>query len=1420
VSAALASEVKASKADASALRMNEPGDAYEREADRAAEQVVSGTTRAAAWSLSRVGMAAPLQRKVEMRHDPNPRFSGFARLPELIDRLNRISKALTFSMSANKLVYVQRPGASLGNFDKQMQGFIDQADLIPMRLTNRHGRLGDPEHGFSAQITGDNFASGYVDIDDLLASDDLGLQEFLVHMLRERTETPHYAARLGSSSLELSSSLKEAQFLDAHEKGVDAEVALMNDFFGDNTIQADPTDTTIGPNDRAFINHDNDHIYSRIRQGTGNQSGVQSLHVEVVTADGRTLTPEQYRALRQQKAAGAGATTVHPKAASGSGRPHISGLYIGAPGDALEREADRAADQVMSGATTGTAASLSRVGMTAPLQRECSCGTCDECELKKAAMLQRDAQGGVAPARAPSIVRDVLRGQGHPLDRSTLSFMESRFGHDFGNVRIFNDDASARSAQAVSAHAYTVGDKIVFNHGAYDPSSEKGARLLAHELAHVVQQGSGQIAPTVQRQRCGHDGTPTKCGASNGIWTLIDTATDQATKYSIDDLIVEDGLKNLGGGGEWVRQVQAPPNPVKSDTAVRGRVDGAKVTTAASLDVEIVEIKARSDLGGGCTRASLETNGYVRELQLLAPLIVPMAQKLSAIGGLKVEGGQCKKPKAADKKALQGAGVDFANSSSVNAWCFYNSLQDGLGRTFATAFSAVNIRPNADGSPDKTYRLPYGVGINCRKTKANPTGAGLRILEYQVNQKGGVSYGCKDICGAQDEKEKHKEKTKDVTDAPGDKLSLRDRPPLELDVPADPKRPRLPDPNQVGDPQGESITDTRDTDEQDPVQLPPQGVSEWDVLLVTLGTIATVAVLNQALKALSDPAEKAATRVLIEETIEQGVAKGATALKSLDSKNIARYGTAEGDALVKGADEAAVLAAKASPRLAARLGPKALKGLTRAAPIIAIALTLNEARAAISHVRKGGTIELGPSLDDVDLSGDTHIKATGPQGAKKPSGDAKLTDTVVDIQTKSAPNVSGHVDIDAEKVTIRGEAASEGSPVTVNMRTKLRNTTVTFKNQGIVRDGKILAGNLDVSDSQIEIDLGAGTLDAPRKPGEKVTIAGAKIKVTSVSGGGAGTGGTGSSSASGPQPAPQTTQPQSPSQSPSAPTPAVAQPPIAGPDREALVKEIQRDEDLRRLYTAITGKDGALVTDESLRRFVGLKAIMKRHPAAVDQVIAGLQPGSIVDPIKDVIEPIERVLSRENEKLKQGLQQALSKSVPGTTPGGSGVGSAAQGGNAAGPGQEQPEAPGKAGDDKGGQGAQGSGAGRTDPAAASSATNPSATAVPFSGLQSQLGYPTYPTLDLKSGPPATYTYWVNLDVTVHGVVLTYKLPLSLHTPKMLRPGLREVWRAEYSYEAPSGVFKSAEGDLPIRFTDAGQGQYQTRLVLLKNPLDK
>ncbi|HYK05706.1 MAG TPA: DUF4157 domain-containing protein [Thermoanaerobaculia bacterium] len=112
--------------------------------------------------------------------------------------------------------------------------------------------------------------------------------------------------------------------------------------------------------------------------------------------------------------------------------------------------------------------------------------------------MQREAAGG-APARVPSVVHDVLASGGRPLDEGTRADMESRFGHDFGRVRVHDDTRAAESAGAVAARAYTVGDHMVFAPGMYAPGSPSGQRLLAHELTHVVQQsGVVQTSPAME----------------------------------------------------------------------------------------------------------------------------------------------------------------------------------------------------------------------------------------------------------------------------------------------------------------------------------------------------------------------------------------------------------------------------------------------------------------------------------------------------------------------------------------------------------------------------------------------------------------------------------------------------------------------------------------------------------------------------------------------------------------------------------------------------------------------------------------------------------------------------------------------------------------------------------------------------------
>lgn len=108
-----------------------------------------------------------------------------------------------------------------------------------------------------------------------------------------------------------------------------------------------------------------------------------------------------------------------------------------------------------------------------------------------------------------------IPGPGEPLDAVTRAFMEPRLGHDFGSVRVHAHDAAARAARALHSQAYTAGEHIGFANGRFAPSTDAGKALLAHELAHVIQQRrSGTV--TIARKPDGelsHDAPPFNTGA-------------------------------------------------------------------------------------------------------------------------------------------------------------------------------------------------------------------------------------------------------------------------------------------------------------------------------------------------------------------------------------------------------------------------------------------------------------------------------------------------------------------------------------------------------------------------------------------------------------------------------------------------------------------------------------------------------------------------------------------------------------------------------------------------------------------------------------------------------------------------------------------------------------------------------------------
>jgi hypothetical protein len=101
---------------------------------------------------------------------------------------------------------------------------------------------------------------------------------------------------------------------------------------------------------------------------------------------------------------------------------------------------------------------------------------------------------GADEERRSPVLDVVGKGGGEPLSPAVRVQMEAGLGGDFGGVRIHDHSAAAESAQAVNAKAYTVGEEVVFNRGAYQPDTSEGRHTLAHELTHVMQQRAGPVA--------------------------------------------------------------------------------------------------------------------------------------------------------------------------------------------------------------------------------------------------------------------------------------------------------------------------------------------------------------------------------------------------------------------------------------------------------------------------------------------------------------------------------------------------------------------------------------------------------------------------------------------------------------------------------------------------------------------------------------------------------------------------------------------------------------------------------------------------------------------------------------------------------------------------------------------------------------
>ena len=180
-------------------------------------------------------------------------------------------------------------------------------------------------------------------------------------------------------------------------------------------------------------------------------------------------------------------------------------LKVSQSGDVFEQEADLVAEHII-----GMSPSInSSESITTTNEKSRTHEKCSACEMKHGEKERQIGKNATTtmytfsqkrpPMRKAGTAKKATRAtdveaagwEGESLPREVRRYFEPRFGWDFSKVHIHADSDAAHGAQAIQARAYTLGRDIVFGAGEYTPATNEGRRLIAHELAHVVEQEGG-----------------------------------------------------------------------------------------------------------------------------------------------------------------------------------------------------------------------------------------------------------------------------------------------------------------------------------------------------------------------------------------------------------------------------------------------------------------------------------------------------------------------------------------------------------------------------------------------------------------------------------------------------------------------------------------------------------------------------------------------------------------------------------------------------------------------------------------------------------------------------------------------------------------------------------------------------------------
>ena len=260
--------------------------------------------------------------------------------------------------------------------------------------------------------------------------------------------------------------------------------------------------------------------------------------------------------------------------------------------------------------------------------------------------------GSESDTTLTSHVNEAIGAKGQPLGSETRPFMEQRFGHDFSKVRIHSDSEAANSAAALNARAYTLGSNIVFGAGEYAPQTRPGRSLIAHELAHVVQQ-AGTPAAIQGKPRVGSPHVSAEQAADAAAHTVMNSRIPSGSAA----LRIREQLRTTALSGPVIS---------RAVTTWGGEFDTDKYELTSDPGQDGVEINLRFKPGSNVNAELIGMTQTARSREKGAPVIIGSGASKTALEARTIPAGEAGAGSRIDRVSTHGNPLYAADKPGAN----------------------------------------------------------------------------------------------------------------------------------------------------------------------------------------------------------------------------------------------------------------------------------------------------------------------------------------------------------------------------------------------------------------------------------------------------------------------------------------------------------------------------------------------------------------------------------------------------------------------------------------------------------------------------------------------------------------------------------------------------------------------------------